>query len=66
MSLAGARPAAMPGSWPTCQDAQEALGTIGSQITSLQTLPERAQASIEPRLSSTARRSAPASIPGTG
>ncbi len=26
------------------QDAQEALGTIGSQITSLQTLPERAQA----------------------
>ncbi len=28
------------------QDAQEALGTIGSQITSLQTLPERAQANM--------------------
>ncbi|MBL0635805.1 MULTISPECIES: mechanosensitive channel MscK [Aeromonas] len=28
------------------QDAQEALGTIGSQLTNLQTLPERAQASM--------------------
>lgn len=28
------------------QEAQEALGTIGSQITNLQTLPERAQASV--------------------
>ena len=28
------------------QEAQEALGTIGSQITNLQTLPERAQASM--------------------
>ncbi|MCV5289595.1 hypothetical protein OFB97_30115, partial [Escherichia coli] len=28
------------------QAAQEALGAIGSQLTSLQTLPERAQASM--------------------
>ena len=37
---------ANPRSWPTCRRPRRPFGTIGSQITNLQTLPERAQASM--------------------